>query len=925
MPPWLKIRLLRTMFRRTAEHRPAFRWWEPFVCIWVLALLALGWSDPSFARAALQPAEISEAERVGVELALNYLSEGAAAWQRELRPGNGASAELLEVMVGPAEGAVWRLVSSNASNRASSATFLIEYPSGLEEILTLDIDGDAERRIVGIRTGSQTVRGPARGGSGNLDPDNPQLEASEAGFKTQASSADQDTLGQTLSPGTLSLGLWIAAAALWGFSWLDRRARPYFLGAAAVVALIAVGVVAGWVPEDLLPSGGPGTTADTSETSSENRPRDVLELRRALAMGDGAAARRAQGRLADPNGWPVIVWRAQEALARADLSQAKQLLQRASARGDSPFLHRLEARLAVEELREIEAALAYQKMMAGNEAPAVWVLEAAEVFAVFGMERQRQDAEDLLGKMAARDAGVYYYLAKIALTEGLRGKSARLFRRAWDLEPLPRSDLLSDYLLAHLTTSNAELRGTLDFGSFEEKPIPCAESDQRPMRIGSRVSASNVGDLLILEVGSSRLEIQAGCGLAPESTVPQAADRWRGELDKRLLRDLPDPKSADVAGIDRRRWSTALAPLARQQRWQELVDVADAVEAYDRRAEKAADPDVLRHHATALEKLGRRRDAARKLIQLAEISQDQRRVDPSALLQLSEILVKEQEYDRALGLIKKALDAIPFETSGQRLLQVEMEKRLFRSSQEHLTEHFRLVYPPSRTFLFAEKATAILEAERKRLLPWLPQPKDAPRVDVLFLDVSDFYDSYAGQQILGLYDGRIRVPLGEVQRFDPFVVSLMTHELAHAMIATATNDRAPYWLHEGLAQHLEMPQTSVNPIPELERAGSRLSFPLIEIALSERAVPSLVQIGYDQARWTAHYLDSRYGKKGIRGLLAAFKNGKSTEQAIEQVLGLEPARFDAQLRAWSLQKAPATWPSKVIDYDPEASDLISRE
>ena len=884
--------------------------------VWTLILVGSIWSGHLQARESAAPAAISEAEVTGLELAIAYLTEGPSAWTEEFQlrePAGDGLSELLEIKAGPIEGAVWRLVApTSAQAQSNQATFLIEHPSGLEEILTLVIDVRAERRIVDLIVGSQPTS-PSRLNSG-AEP-------------LESKTVDEGPTSRLAAgSGILSLGLMIAAAALWGFSWLDRRARPYFLAAAAIFAVVAAGIAAGLVPEGLIPIRRTGSAERVDpETNVANRPRDVLGLKRALAMGDDAAARRALGRLGDAGKWPVVIWRAQGALARADLNSARTLLNRAASTGHSPLLDLLLARSASEALDEVEASLAYQRMMASGTAPAAWVLEASEHFAAFGLERQWEEAKDSLNKMAARDARVYYHLARAAVSEGLRGKAGRYFRLAWSLEPLARSELLADYLLAYLTTSNTELREMVNLGSFEEESTPCSTAVDRPLRLGPGASASNVGGLLVLEIGSARVEVSSGCGVAPGSTVAGTAADRRLELDRRWLADLPDLASSEIAGIDRRRWQTALAPLARQQNWQAVADTASAIEAFDLEAEKTPDPEVLRHHATALERVGRSQDAARKLIELAQISRNQQRVDPSALLQLSEILVREQEYDRALRLIKTALDAIPFETSGQRLLQVEMEKRLFRSSQEHVSEHFRLVYPPTRTFLFADKATKILEAERRRLLPWIPQPKDAPRVDVLFLDVGDFYSSYAGQQILGLFDGRIRVPLGEVGRFDSFVVSLMTHELAHAMIAAATEDRAPFWLHEGLAQHLEMLQSSVNPIPELERSGSRLTFPLIEVALSERAVPALVQIGYDQARWTLHYLDSRYGKKGIRALLNEFKNGASTEQAVQKALGVDLERFDAQLQTWSLRKAPAIWPSKVIDYDPEVSDLITRD
>ncbi len=108
--------------------------------------------------------------------------------------------------------------------------------------------------------------------------------------------------------------------------------------------------------------------------------------------------------------------------------------------------------------------------------------------------------------------------------------------------------------------------------------------------------------------------------------------------------------------------------------------------------------------------------------------------------------------------------------------------------------------------------------------------------------------------VLGLFDGKIRVPLGDVAKFRPFVVTILTHELAHAMITEKTADQAPRWFQEGLAQHVEMVEEDVNPIAGYRDKENLASFPLIEPAISSYS-PALIAIGYDESRWALHYVE----------------------------------------------------------------------
>jgi hypothetical protein len=159
--------------------------------------------------------------------------------------------------------------------------------------------------------------------------------------------------------------------------------------------------------------------------------------------------------------------------------------------------------------------------------------------------------------------------------------------------------------------------------------------------------------------------------------------------------------------------------------------------------------------------------------------------------------------------------------------------------------------------------------------------------------------------VLGLFDGRVRMPLADIQSLDPAWIALVSHELTHALLAAATRERAPHWLQEGLAQHAEMGRLQVNPMPALEASGRALSFPALEPILSGFSEPQLVELAYSEAAWVVSFIESRGGAAALRRLATAYAGGASTATAIATVGGLDPASFDVAFRDWAVNRAPA--------------------
>ena len=95
--------------------------------------------------------------------------------------------------------------------------------------------------------------------------------------------------------------------------------------------------------------------------------------------------------------------------------------------------------------------------------------------------------------------------------------------------------------------------------------------------------------------------------------------------------------------------------------------------------------------------------------------------------------------------------------------------------------------------------------------------------------------------VTGLYDGKIRLPLGSGLPSGAALEQLVVHEYAHAAIHELSRGRTPRWLQEGLAQYLE--GVRVDP---LLRGPGGLTLGGLEALIGDPD-PARARVGYDIA------------------------------------------------------------------------------
>ncbi len=849
-----------------------------------------------FDLAGVGAAPLSSEEQAAVGFALLYLRGGAAGWQKMLSadspwhslPLPDAMAEIA-ARVGPPDGTRWQLQRPGPSGEASQAVFSVEYPSGMTETLWLDIVSEAgAMKLRRVRVLSEPWPWPPR-------PSNK--------FEQIA-------------------GVWPIVAALLGallLAALGRRSAPGRRLGWATLALAGLGFACA--------RGGEGPVGDQGPAVEEAAQlRALVPLREALAegaAGDALSPLLAGAPRDGAAGDVVRLWRADRMLREYRLNEADSVLATFPSPGPYPLAALLRARLAVLRGKPGGSLEHYELVRALGADDDGMRLDAAIALSMAEEEQASDHAFSRLTTLGSRLAIPYYVAAENAMAEDRGEEAEKLFQIAWELQPLSRDTLFGSPLLATVCTRKA-IYPLIDAGSAAEPRRGGQVPGPQPLPVPADAQASLVGGLLRIRLYGAELRVPGGQVLAPAGTVVEAADLFeRSERDEQVAQLEVLAYQANAVGafaqpVLRRRLELAAVGLAEQERWADVLTLTEKLPAFEGRLP----PDLTRLRAAALARSSRAREAFELLVRLAQDDKLHGRRDTGTLYQLADALVREEKYDLALKVLHRANAISGLSGGAIRERQVRMEKKLADAHLVFTTPHFRIRYPRLTGEVYARQLAVVLEEERKRLSRWVPVAKPRP-VDVDLYPVHEFLSSYATEMpVVGIFDGRVRVPFADLHSLHPQLVSILTHELAHALIAQSTGDRAPHWVQEGLAQHVEMVQQVHNPFPDLEPAGLSLSLAVVEHALRGFSEQGFVETSYAEAAWAFHYLETKHGTAGIHRLLAAYARGADGDAALQAALGMDTAKLDSALRTWATTPGlPRLWPTKLRKYDDEAERL----
>jgi len=273
---------------------------------------------------------------------------------------------------------------------------------------------------------------------------------------------------------------------------------------------------------------------------------------------------------------------------------------------------------------------------------------------------------------------------------------------------------------------------------------------------------------------------------------------------------------------------------------------------------------------------------------------------PELYYHLGKAYYDSDNLPRALEMWDKALTLDPANAAVRDLAdktrrELALEPRMDRG----YSSRFALTYDTEFKSKLAGEILDVLETAYNRVgtdLGYFPEA----RVQVLLYTKKDYRaltDSpdWSG----GLYDGKIRIPIGGATQLTPLLRSVLVHEYTHVVVFELAKGNCPTWLNEGLAE-LEGRKELNPPMAELGRAAKQGSF--IPFTSLEGPFSSLsgrqVSLAYQQSYSLANYMAASYGLHKVQEILRLVGAGISIAEAIRQGLADYGLDYPGLVEEW---------------------------
>jgi tetratricopeptide (TPR) repeat protein len=262
-------------------------------------------------------------------------------------------------------------------------------------------------------------------------------------------------------------------------------------------------------------------------------------------------------------------------------------------------------------------------------------------------------------------------------------------------------------------------------------------------------------------------------------------------------------------------------------------------------------------------------------------------LDPDLHEILGDLKDRAEEMNEALREWREAFRIAPNDRLRDKILRGEREQHAGAGYDFSATPHFNLRHDGDLDPELARQVGDYLEARFRDLSDAFKHAPQQP-ITVLLYPNRQFRDvTQAPDNIVGLYDGKIRVPLGGIRKLDPSAQQVLVHELTHAVIHSKTRGTCPRWLQEGLAQRMEGRPFS--------RADRERVLGLLR-GIDPARWASSASLSYPAALSLTLYLEERRGFSGLVGLLDRLGAGASVEAGLLEIYG---EGYDEICRRWA--------------------------
>jgi len=287
------------------------------------------------------------------------------------------------------------------------------------------------------------------------------------------------------------------------------------------------------------------------------------------------------------------------------------------------------------------------------------------------------------------------------------------------------------------------------------------------------------------------------------------------------------------------------------------------------------------------------REAERELSRATEINPR----EAAAYQFLGELYYRKDDLDTAASYWEKAVELNPSESTVRaRLERIKKEHKAEKDFNRDVTSHFLTKYEGRERIEAGKIVLRILEdayGEVGRALSYYPDHE----IQVILYSGQQFQEvtdapGWSG----GVFDGKIRIPIGGIEQETPGLRRILYHEYSHAVVRAITM-RCPTWLNEGLAQYFEgrtIDSREKEALRQIVLAGKLPSLTSLE--------GSFMGLGGGQAAYaylfslsSVSYMIDSFGLYRVKGVLDELAKGVDTNKALSSGIMLSYEELD---RGW---------------------------
>jgi tetratricopeptide (TPR) repeat protein len=279
-------------------------------------------------------------------------------------------------------------------------------------------------------------------------------------------------------------------------------------------------------------------------------------------------------------------------------------------------------------------------------------------------------------------------------------------------------------------------------------------------------------------------------------------------------------------------------------------------------------------------------------------------------------------YQEALQMLDKALESLPHARFQAYRDFVAQTIQSTAGLQPMETEHFRIAIDSERDAALVPYIAEVLEHSYERLGKIFALfPTEKIRVEI-FPSTETFYPASSLSDRDIEVSGAIGIcKFNKIMLLSPRNLArgyrwtdALSHEYIHYLLVHVSGNRAPIWLHEGIAKYFEdvwrLPESAwlnrrtESLLAHAIRHDSFVGFKNMEPSLVKLDTTYQVQLAYAEAASAIDFIIHRLGTAGLVRILRELRNTEYTgaTEAIARIMGLTAAQFQEEWRRFLVAK-----------------------